>query len=912
MFVSPSKLKRNKILKNRTLSFETVKKTHSNLIIVATDNQESLEKVIASKLLRPQQVLSAFVPRIIRPMKRKIIRISQKDEYKRLKMNTKGRIKIGKNMLSSYSNRNLVYNIIPEYTETLKLASTVKAEGLVLQKYMTDYFGSLVKGVAEDVNYNKVHLIFPLDEYIEKFRYSVYTAPFTTDPVVAFLKSIKRGMINKSDFERVGTIIFFNPNAKALVAVDLNDSELSLDEKFSEVFMKISRLNDYNNNTDALSDIIEDEVPEEEDSVENTKEEIKKIVFENIAKTLKAGKFEDFESATKDEQDLIISIDRKIETYLSDEANVEKPFNELVNTIEQDRDIKTRAIKYIETKKVSEQKLSQLSKNLEKEVEVINSITELDVENELITPDTFDVKDVDARIKESSLSSFDEEYNVKQSKKDLTSVLTGFSASDYLPITLQDLNIEDTSDDFNQRMTIKVRYKTDEGKNLSFSLDYPKMVDKRFFYVNGNKKLLLKQLLRLPLVKTKSDRVELTTNYNKVTFERTTGKLSRKNAYLLKLLKDYDNNPNVKIVYGNNLVVNNKFKNDFEYEELSENITSITTIKYTLMFNREEINQEVDLMELPENIVAESVTPLGVNNMNDGLVFIQDGVVYEATNDKNLTTVNQVGEDIFSFINESVLSRAKEERLPTIGKSFVYSKMKIFGTTYPVFAVVGFMNGITDILKRYDIEYQLSESRLKIKGEYVEVKFKDKYLYYKDTIKNTLLLNVLYNMDTEDYDFDQFDMDEPYSNFFVDKLDQPIYIKNTLKLNLNLILDPITKEILKDLKMSTDIIDIFLEANTLLTNNSFRPQNDIRNYRIRGNEVVFAKMYQIIADAYRKYQNYKMNGGRVDSLDIPRDALVRGLLDEQNVNEHSTLNPVLEMENIAAISAKGFRGINLD
>ena len=124
-------------------------------------------------------------------------------------------------------------------------------------------------------------------------------------------------------------------------------------------------------------------------------------------------------------------------------------------------------------------------------------------------------------------------------------------------------------------------------------------------------------------------------------------------------------------------------------------------------------------------------------------------------------------------------------------------------------------------------------------------------------------------------------------------------------------IDPITREVLKDLKLPSDPIDLLLMANTMLTNNSYRPQNDIRNFRVRGNEIVNAMMYQILADAYVRYQRGKLNGRNVESLDIPREILVSRLLMEPNVNDHSTLNPVLEMENIASVSPKGFRGINL-
>ena len=128
----------------------------------------------------------------------------------------------------------------------------------------------------------------------------------------------------------------------------------------------------------------------------------------------------------------------------------------------------------------------------------------------------------------------DEEYNKKQFMKDLTNVISDFSDSDYIPMTVDNIEIVDSSDHQDVKKTMNVRYKTSEGKNLSFQIDVPEIVDKRYLFLGGNKKVIKKQLIRLPIVKIKPNTVEITTNFNKMTIERTNGKMSRKNLYLLK------------------------------------------------------------------------------------------------------------------------------------------------------------------------------------------------------------------------------------------------------------------------------------------------------------------------------------------------------------------------------------------
>jgi len=891
MLVSPSKLKLNRIVRNRTLTFETVKKTHKNLIIIAANNNEQLEKVVKTKLFRPQQLMSSFIPRIIRPMNKKMIRLSQKEFYVNMKEKTNGKIKIGKVDVNFYANRNLLYNTVPEYDETLKEARKIKP-GISLQKYMWNYFENLLAAKIEAVSYDKNYLIIPMTEYISSIKGKIMTDYETSDLLILFLRSLRKNTVNMEIFQKFDMVLFFNPDASAIFPLDMKKFDPTKD--YQQAFVKIERLNNFNNGTDLLDEDIDlDEVIDDEDKFENTKEEIKEIVLRKVAKTIKADKLTDFEASSKDEQDISIIIDKKIEEYLTSEENIKKPFSELILKIEADKDIKTKAIKYVETRRAAEQKLTQLSKNLEKEVEIINSIKELDIEDVFIDADIFEVSNVEKSITESKLSSLDEEYNKKQSMKDMMNILSSFSSSYYLPMTLEHFEKEDSSDDFKQIETIFVKFRTDEGKLLSFSLDIPKIVDKRYFFLSGNKKVLVKQLIRLPIIKTKPDRVELTTNYNKITLERTNGKLSRRNVYLLKLLKEVKNNLNVQVNFGSNNIMNSNYKNDFEYEELASDITSIITPRYDLLFNRKDLEQEISMLEVPDNFLDnDEITPVGIDRSNNGVLYIKDTDLFQYTPGLNRSSDLKIADSLFDFIYSIILDRKATEKLPQIGKSFIFTKMKILGEVYPIFVVVGLMNGLTDILRRYNVEYRTSNMKLKLDSDYVEIKFRDKYLYYKDTIKNTLLLNVLYLMNTEEYDISEFDLDKPYTDFFIEKLDQPIYVKNTLRINLNVVIDPITREVLKDFKLPTDIIDLLLLGNTMLTNNAYKPQNDIKNFRIRGNEIVFAMMYQIIADAYVKYQRSKLNGRNIETLDIPRNILISKLLQEPNVNDHSTLNPV--------------------
>ena len=925
MFVSPSKIKRNKILKGRTLNFETPQRTHNNMVIIPTLDKAGLYSTIDSTLFRPMQLWAAFTPRRVKPVGRGVTIIDQKDYYVDLRTKTNNRIRKGKTLLQSYNGQNVVYDIFNDYNINAE-ALKIKRSGLMLQTQLYAYFENMINTISHDPDYTDVYLVFPITKPFQNAAkiFNSSTDYDTIDPLALFVRALNNRKYDKHTFEKIKLVMFYVPKGDILLTIDLHDPEFD-DKIWPQAKQKLKRLNAFAMGQDDLLDELDDsnetggddEELSKEDRIENKKEEIKNVVFKQVAKTIHANNLTDFEAASRDEKDLIVSIDKKVDDYLAKPENLKKNINDMVTDIQADNDVKSKAVRYVETKKAASIRADTLAKTLEKEVETLGSLQDLDADSTSNDPVEFNVNipHIDPRIVQSHLASIDEEYNKKQSMKDLTNVISAFSNSEYTPLGVESVNYEDTSNNQDEKKTLHVRYKSDDGKSLSFQMDIPKIVDKRYLFLGGNKKVIKKQLVRLPIVKTKSDRVEITTNYNKMTLERIGGKIFRSNEYLLKILENIKDTPGITIEYGDNSIINNKMEyvNDFEVEELSGNLNKIITPKYTLIFNRDDMKDEISLLDVDEDFFDAAKTPFGLGKVGDNItdvIYVEDGKI--KLYNVSAKAVNNTDKSLFEFITNDVL-RLEKIQLPHIGKKFVYTRIKFLATTYPILAVVASQKGLTNILNRYGVKYYKSEKQLRNQMGYVEVKFKDCYLYYEDIAKNTLLLNALYVMNTQDYNYSDFDIDVPYTQYFMSLLGDSvgIHVRNTLGINLDVVIDPITRDILRDLKLPTDIIDLILYGNTLLVGNHYKPQNDMTNYRIRSNEIVYDVMYGIIADAYVNYCKHKING-RPINLTIPKGILISKLQQLQNINDKSTLNPIIEAEQIAQSTAKGYRGININ
>jgi len=910
MFQAPKDIRLNRLLKNRTLNFDTAKRTDGNLVFILTDNKDSLYNTIKSELFRPQQIMRAYSPRIIRPLKRAVVKYDVSQLFGDLKDKTNGRIMYCKINPTLFGGKNFLWDVSNEYIETAKTATRIKA-GIAAMSSIREYMHTELNAHMDEVGYDKAYLVFTLDAFIDDFNQTIKSAArMTTNPLMLFLKDLNDGKANY--YKRFERIFIFNSASGILMSIDPNDE--SVEKNFGDIRMRLARLNNFVGGVDGetLDDIDDDDSTQsDEDYEEDVKEKIKNEVFKRVAKQLKAHNVNDFEETTKEDRILMMKIDKKIDSVLNSPEASQLSFNDLVNKIDTDDELKLSTIKYIENKRSRNIKAENLSKQLEKEVAALDKVSSIMSSDEENTFDKAEFQTsvrLDERIKKSALPAMDREYNSKYLKRDINNAISSFSQENFSPIAVTNIEYVDTSDDFNEKETVKVQYKTDENQALSFQLDIPKIIDDHYLYIGGNKYTIAKQLYRLPIVKTKYDRVEITTSYQKMTIERRGSKLSRRNVYLLKILKTYDNK-DVKIYYGDNSLINSGFDNDFEYEELSSSISRIESKDIDVIFNRQVIQEHIESYEFDEDFITSDMTPFALGDKND-FYFIKNTEVFHAFVENHIQKIESENMNLFEFLLRKVLF-VREDNLPSIGKSFIYTTVKFLTVVMPIIVLTGLMNGLQDILKRHKVNYQISEKRLALGHNWVEVKFKDKYMYYEDKIQNTLLLNALYILDTENYDFEDFEKDDPYMDYLVDKLGQPRYAKNMFQINIEKMIDPITKEILIEQHQPTNIIDLLLYANNLLINNACLPLNDMKNWRIRGNEIIAAVLYGKLSEAYKKYQQYKLNGNPTN-LSINKSEVIQTLIGQPNINTTSMLNPIMELENAYALTAKGYKGVNLD
>jgi len=488
---------------------------------------------------------------------------------------------------------------------------------------------------------------------------------------------------------------------------------------------------------------------------------------------------------------------------------------------------------------------------------------------------------------------FEKAYNETLSKKDLVNIITSLNDKS-IPVYVRNIEVVDSSDEMNFKETYIVDLEDANRVRHRLRFDVPKFIDDKFMYLGGNKKLIVKQLFMKPVVKTGPDEVQVCSNYNKMFIRRFGTKVSSKIEKFKKALLNPSSN--VKVKYGNNLAANSKYKSILEYDELSKIYSIIKVNNAEFVFNQDEVRARIDTKKyrLTEN---DFCIGFFLNN-NEPILM-------------DLNTQMMGGMDIIDFILSCDQGKLVEDfDSATAGKKFMYTKATIMSKNVPVLLLLGYVEGITSVLRKANIRHHFSDTRPKVSNNEGVVQFADGYLVYdKYPYENSLLLNAFADIPTKAFDYADFDGKDAYLSIFEIMFNNKM-IGNAFDNFYDFMIDPITKEVLEDLNYPTDFVSLILFANSLLADNSSIKENNMNIYRVRSNEIVNAILYKQIADAYSQYRITAYNNNPV-KISVPQDIVLKKLLTLQTVEDYSILNPIVELEKSRAITPKGHVGMNL-
>ena len=936
------KLKNLFIYKNKIIRPAKDNNTNGTIIFNLNFEVDSLKYIMEYPLFKKNYFRSYYIPRKSNSStllaKRKEI-LPQVDIYKELKDKKYQFLNVFRIQPENYKGRNLIYDLSLELDLFFKLYE---------KKSFVEKSKLIIKVIQELLSLES------FKEYNEKIVFIKInnTKDILKDMLVRDIldittficRSIKIGDLTDKSLPTDITFIFYNTTANSFIKGSLNDIIVD----FSVFINKLKRISNNEIDEEVIDSkpdtpiLIDKEEPVEIPSKIIAKDptnltgvgtNIKDRIKNNIMNLIGLDRFKDTQNS--EIIDKIEIIKKSVYNFVDSESLNNMSEDEILDKLKQDFGFKKYLLDLEKTIHTTQSENKILMKILDERNELIKSHPIKSVE-EIIQTTTPEKKQVFQNLLNPELKqirSINKSYNTHFKKNTKLMVLDSFRKAKDIPFILTSFNEETTSTLADKKKTVKFTLKTDDNNVHNVTLDLPIVLNDEFLIINGNKKIILKQLVKLPITKIKPDEVELVTNYNKIIMGRFGGNISTDITRFNKLIEEYNFFKKYKgiiIQAGNAKRKNLGRKNSIEFDEISSHISSFINKDYSIIFNQKELEKTIEDNEiLFEQYLLkvkdkENYKILGYHNSKKFLLVydIYNSRVLEAVADKGEVDGFKVHSDsIIKFILDQLNQQFPEENLLpkfyeySTSSKYIYSRASILSNKIPTAIIVGYDVGISEMLRMAKINYEFIPGRPKITvSDLVHneiLKLKDGYLKYeKDPFYNTLLLNGLKEMDLKSFTFEDLNGKIPYALYIEERLGS-INIVKGIENFISLIIDPITESTLKYLNQPITISEILIYMNNLLENNEYKDPSDMTNYRIRGSEVIEAQLYRVIANAVKKYRDSKKSGMKKPKLEISKDDLMKEIINGVGVEEFSILNPILELESYGNSSMKGIGGTNL-
>ena len=487
--------------------------------------------------------------------------------------------------------------------------------------------------------------------------------------------------------------------------------------------------------------------------------------------------------------------------------------------------------------------------------------------------------------------NFEQNYNIDE---DIVAALHSLSTKT-VPVMVRDINIEDTSNSEDMIYTYTVNMEDATGNRFTLKFDIPKLKDHKFTRLRGNDKTFNGQLTQIPVSKTDEDTVQVVSNYKKIFISRfgtTTGKSFVVTDRVLKTLRKMESKE-IKKTLGNNIRICSKYELPIDYIDMATEYSKLECKNYVFMFNQDDI-----YAKFGDKIDKSVGIPVGYIEPSKEIMYY------------NIDKYSTFSMLVYSILRDN--SNEFKEIFDTTSTStrYTYSKASILNNHIPLVVILGYNEGLTKTLKKANVEYELVEKRPKYDKNFRDIiKFNDGYLVYRLNYSSSLLLNGLKQCNTEDFSLAEINSKSMWLEF-LDLFGGKI-LADGLDNFYDMMIDPITEEVLEYYKLPTDYCEILIYANNLLADNKYYRHTDMSARRYRSNEIIAGYAYQALADSYGEYRtNLKRN--KKASMTMKQSTVIDRLLLDPTTSDFSILNPLLELEAINSVTYKGLVGMNAD
>ncbi|MEM4385525.1 MAG: hypothetical protein QXD03_03150 [Candidatus Anstonellales archaeon] len=457
-----------------------------------------------------------------------------------------------------------------------------------------------------------------------------------------------------------------------------------------------------------------------------------------------------------------------------------------------------------------------------------------------------------------------------------------FKSLEYMPkhrIKVEKIDKNYISDKYNSyiRFTVKLR-NLDAGRKEPYtvSIKVPKLINGKYFRINGKDYICSNQLVFEPITKTDENSVRFLSNYSIVT------------------------------------VSINKMK--FDIADINELLEYVKT-KYPNIIKHEDDNKIVFNDGL-DSYISKSEDDVIFHNKMYTLRLDSDGYVLHnniTNEDKHVSSKNEY---ILDYVLNLVAKINNKDKILSLrySKSPSTVMIHIQGVKLPLIVFLTQQLGLLNAFEKLGVKYSIDD--YKDDTSYFSLKLsKDKFLnIYAEELRHKLIINGI--RDIHKYFNDENVNDKNVINKYIINRygTRSIYNFDTIVKHH---IDPITRDLLIYKNYPTNFIDVICgPVISKLINERPYHINDMRLYRVRTSELIASLLYKELLQAHRRYSSsIEMTGSEEERIYVNEDWIINSLLGGNENDGSSVLtfsrsfNPVNEIKDDTKLIKTGPGGI---
>lgn len=506
-----------------------------------------------------------------------------------------------------------------------------------------------------------------------------------------------------------------------------------------------------------------------------------------------------------------------------------------------------------------------------------------------------DIKTVpDKTMLQSTLLEFDSKYIKEVMHRDVAAMVMQIQQAG---ICVTNYKVEKVEDAVNAYTIHTVSIAPVEGQPSTFHFKLPALEEDGSWTANGIKCLMRKQAGELPIRKVAPNRVSLTSYYGKVFVNRSEKRVNDYGTWLCNAImaKGLDSEDTTVTDMRPSNVFDNLFVCPRLYSTLASSFRGFTLAGFDWCFEhkrREEL--------------------YGAANM---AAYEQDGAILLGKNKKGVLLLVDKANALYTIEKGVIADFSTMEELldlPVEKAPVEFAELRVMGKSIPLGIVLGYELGLDRLMRMLNVEPRRvpAGTRLNLASHEYPVVFADETLVFSrdDRLASLFLAGFgEYHRSLRSYSVYEFDRRGVYLNVLEGMGRADRYLRE-IDLMYQMFVDPITRDLLIEMKEPTDFRGLLVRSAELLLTDYHPAATDPAYRRLKGYERMSGAVYAEIVRSIRIHNGRA--GKNRHQLEIKPFAVWKAIASDPSISIINDINPIENLKQIEAVTTGGTGGRN--